>query len=385
MNNTRLFVKRVAILALLFIYCVNNVFAESGLDIFQAVDDRVRVLECPSDETLKKFAEDPKNSKIQHVIIHSGFRVSDVGLESLAKMNIVSLSMDRAPSWSARLGKEEMFSGVAFKKFTSLRYLGIAVDSFSDEGVAAIAQIPTLETLVMEDAGITQEQFALLMTMKQLRSFTLHEQGFNDEWITSQNLENLSSLEVLDLEGGSIREGVFEAVSRLPNLKSLRLKTGLAPRTLFDIPFINPEIVDKITKECSWNWAVVTRHMRNLEHLESLSLDGCIVAPEQWEFPPNFTRLKRLTIIDVNAAPLLSNSDKNSCSDALFLEAYEHIPNLEYLEGFISGEILTKFLERNPTMELGALAGRELGYVLSDAWDAAHDYEDAADGEGYAE
>ena len=139
-----------------------------------------------------------------------------------------------AREWTARGGKvtfHDSLFGLPIPSVPGLRdvrSVDLSRHPITENDLAAMSQLPRLESLYLARCGLTSETLGRLGRLRHLKRLALWGTTLHDEQVTA--LGQLQDLEVLDIHETKVTEACLETLHRLPSLKMLKFDAALSDR-----------------------------------------------------------------------------------------------------------------------------------------------------------
>uniref|UniRef100_A0A6N2N073 Uncharacterized protein n=1 Tax=Salix viminalis TaxID=40686 RepID=A0A6N2N073_SALVM len=221
----------------------------------------------------------------------------------------------------------------------------LSLDGNNITKVVASGGPTTLSALYLTNVTVYGSSFqTLLQSLGALPNLTTLGLGYNDlrGRVLGYDLRNLSSLEVLNLDGCSLHENSLQSLGALPSLKNLSLRalSGSVSCQAF-LNLKNLELLD-----LSYNTLNSTNNFQTIGTMTSLkilSLQGCRL---NGQLPTGFLNLKNLEHLD------LSNNTLNSNNIFQTIVKMTSLKTLRLWGCSLNGQLPTGLCELNHLQEL---------------------------------
>lgn len=151
--------------------------------------------------------------------------VNDAGLQRVGELKQLEVLL----YWDAPGVTDD--GAVQFHDMPRLRYLGMSSSEIGDRGLAAFAKLPGLEGLTLQGNNITDAGLAALAGHPRLKSLWVGGQHDRPSRITNagvQHLAQIPTLETLDLQNTQVTVEGLKPLQDLPALKQLYLSGSQA-------------------------------------------------------------------------------------------------------------------------------------------------------------
>lgn len=161
----------------------------------------------------------------------------------------------------------------ALRHLSELRLGNVLISDFD---LAALAELPELECLVLDDTGATDAAFSQLASLRHLRALYLRRQP-DVTGIGLPRLAALQDLEALDLLGAGLNEEGIACLARLPQLSELNVSlTSFADRHLALL-----EGFDRLTHFDARRTRLTIDGLAACRHLRGVTSLGLSLEPER--------------------------------------------------------------------------------------------------------